>query len=254
MAFKDFFRFVPSDRRAVAVVGGIAVIALCVFVAVDAIEGAKSHERALVEKERLMVELNARKDSIEAERRGREYGKGKRKNAAWSYGKRGGGNGGYGRSNGKRDYDYGKRNGEDERAKVQSNKFKELTKVDVNTADTALLRRIPGVGEKISVAIVNYRNRLGGFADVKQLLDVKIVSPELLQWFCVGDASEVKRIGINTASFQALNGHPYISYDQTKALLQFRRLYGDIRDAEHLRSLGIFNEEEVERLLPYLTF
>lgn len=231
-------------------VGGIAVIALCVFVAVDAIEGAKTHEEALMKKEELMVELNARKDSVEAMRREREYGKRGWKGRNVRYERKGGGDAH--RMYGKNDYE--RKNGEDERAKVQSNKFKELTKVDVNTADTAQLRRIPGVGEKISVAIVNYRNRLGGFADVKQLLDVKIVSPELLQWFCVGDASEVKRIGINTASFQALNGHPYISYDQTKALLQFRRLYGDIRDAEHLRSLGIFNEEEVERLLPYLTF
>ena len=133
-----------------------------------------------------------------------------------------------------------------------SKKFRTLTKVDINTADTVLLRRVPGVGKKISEAIVAYRKKLGGFYSVEQLRELKIVSPELLEWFEV--SAEVRKIPVNRASFQALNRHPYISYEQTKALLQYIRLYGKVKDEQTLVETGMFTKEEVERLKPYLAF
>lgn len=137
---------------------------------------------------------------------------------------------------------------------VETKKFHTLTKVDVNEADTAMLRRIPGIGEKISVAIVRYRQRLGGFHSVEQLREISIVSPELLEWFTVSSSAAVQKIHLNKASFQVLNSHPYISYEQTKALLQYIRLYGKVKDEETLLATGIFTKEEVERLKPYLAF
>ena len=133
-------------------------------------------------------------------------------------------------------------------------KFQSLTKVDANEADTALLRRIPGIGEKISEAIVRYRTRLGGFYAVEQLTEIKIVSPELLEWFTISPSPSVQQINLNQASFQQLNSHPYISYEQTKALLQYIRLYGKVENEETLISTGIFTTEELERLRPYITY
>ena len=147
-----------------------------------------------------------------------------------------------------------RRDEREDRVTYTSNKFRSLTKVDVNTADTALLRRIPGVGEKISEAIVKYRKRLGGFHSVEQLTEIKIVSPELLEWFEVPSSPNLQSINLNKASFQALNRHPYISYEQAKALLQYIRLYGKVKDEKALLETGIFSKEEVERLKPYMTF
>lgn len=142
----------------------------------------------------------------------------------------------------------------EEKLEHTSNKFQSLTKVDVNTADTAMLRRIPGVGAKISDAIVRYRKRLGGFHSVEQLLDIKIVSPELLDWMEVSSSPNLQKLNLNKASFQALNNHPYISYEQTKALLQYIRLYGNVKDEETLLATGIFTKEEVEKLKPYIAY
>lgn len=140
-----------------------------------------------------------------------------------------------------------------EKTEHTSNKFHTLTKVDVNTADTAMLRRIPGVGAKISEAIVRYREKLGGFYSVEQLREIKMVSPELLEWMEVSSPN-VQKIPVNEASFQALNSHPYISYEQTKALLQYIRLYGKVKDEQALLETGIFTKEDVERLKPYLVY
>lgn len=137
---------------------------------------------------------------------------------------------------------------------VETKKFHTLTKVDVNEADTSMLRRIPGIGEKISVAIVRYRQRLGGFHSVEQLREISIVSPELLEWFTISSSAAVQKIHLNKASFQALNSHPYITYEQTKSLLQYIRLYGEVKREETLMSTGIFTKEELERLRPYITY
>ena len=134
-------------------------------------------------------------------------------------------------------------------------KFDRLTKVDPNTADTALLQRIPGVGTWISRNIVAQRKSLGGFHAVEQLLEVKYFSPELLEWFEVDTlTAKIEKISINTASFQRLNSHPYISYEQTRDLLRYIRLYGRIADIDALRRTGIFTEDELMRLQPYLQF
>lgn len=134
-------------------------------------------------------------------------------------------------------------------------KFDRLTKVDPNTADTALLQRIPGVGTWISRNIVAQRKRLGGFHAVEQLLEVKYFSPELLEWFEVDTlTAKIEKISINTASFQRLNSHPYIAYEQARNLLRYIRLYGRIADIDALRRTGIFTENELARLQPYLQF
>lgn len=134
-------------------------------------------------------------------------------------------------------------------------KFDRLTKVDPNTADTALLQRIPGVGTWISRNIVEQRKSLGGFHAVEQLLEVKYFSPELLEWFEVDTlTAKIEKISINTASFQRLNSHPYIAYEQARDLLRYIRLYGRIADIDALRRTGIFTENELARLQPYLQF
>lgn len=139
------------------------------------------------------------------------------------------------------------------RSKFMSDKFQTTTIIDPNTADSTTLRRIPGIGTHISRSIIRYRERLGGFHHIEQLLEIKIFSPELLEWFEIS-SPDINTININEASFQKLNSHPYISYDQTRALLKYIRLYGNIRNIEQLSTTNIFTEEEIEKLTPYITF
>lgn len=135
-----------------------------------------------------------------------------------------------------------------------SAKFRTLTPVDVNTADLATLCRIPGVGEGIGGAILRYRSRLGGFYSTRQLLEIGIVSAELLEWFTVADTASLSKLPINTASFHAVNSHPYITYDQARSLMRYIRLYGGIKDEPSLLSTGIFEAEDMERLRPYIEY
>jgi competence ComEA-like helix-hairpin-helix protein len=286
--FKDFFYFIKSDRRAIVALGCVAVFAIGVLVVVDA---WKDKENGTIAKEKVSVEEEKDEERVEvvmrefdpntvdsltlvgfglkdwkvrnflhyraagkvfrsAEEMGKTYGwteeDVERVRGYVRVGKE------YEKKDVKKWEMREKVEGSEDRQAYTSNKFRTLTKVDVNMADTALLRRVPGIGGKISEAIVEYRERLGGFHSVEQLMEIKMVSPELLEWFEV--SAEVRKIPVNRASFQALNRHPYISYEQTKALLQYIRLYGKVKDEKALIETGIFTEEEVKRLKPYLAF
>ena len=139
-------------------------------------------------------------------------------------------------------------------SQYKSNKFTELTQVDVNKADTSLLKKIPGVGDGIACMILRLRDKLGGFTSVEQLSLIDVMTPELMQWFKVDEDVEIRRININKASFKTLVTHPYITADQTKTILNYIRIYGKITDLEMLRTIGIFTEEELKQLEPYLEF
>lgn len=133
-------------------------------------------------------------------------------------------------------------------------KFTVKTLIDPNTADSALLCSIPGIGKAISSNIIKYRDRLGGFTDVNQLLECRYFTPELLEWFAMAESPEIRKIHINTASFAQLVSHPYISKEQTKEILNYIRLNGAMDSKETLRRTNIFSEEELSRIAPYLEF
>ncbi len=54
-------------------------------------------------------------------------------------------------------------------------------RLDLNTATAAQLQRLPGIGEKISAAIVTWREENGGFRTVEELLQVPGIGEKRLE-------------------------------------------------------------------------
>ena len=59
---------------------------------------------------------------------------------------------------------------------------------------------------------------------------------------------------LNDASFKDLVHHPFLSYEQVKAVKNFQRKYGRIRNMTELLILPEFTVEDTLRLSPYLQF
>ena len=133
-------------------------------------------------------------------------------------------------------------------------KFDHLVVVNVNEADSMTLCSIPGIGSGVSRAIIKFRDDLGGVYDKKQLLEISIVSEDMLEWMDVGRNVKLRTLNINRASFSVLNRHPYINYEQAKALVGYMRLYGRIGDERVLMATGIFSADEIRKLRPYLRY
>ena len=136
---------------------------------------------------------------------------------------------------------------------VKAFKYPEGTLVDVNSADTAELKKIPGIGSGIAGGIVRYRERLGGFYALSQLEEVKHVTPELLKWFKL-DNDSIRKLEINKASLDKLCAHPYLTFYQAKVIVEHRRKKGQIKSLSQLALYEEFTEKDLERLSAYVSF
>lgn len=130
-------------------------------------------------------------------------------------------------------------------------KFSSDTLLDLNTVDTLTLQRVPGIGSGFSRMIVNRREKLGGYVDTRQLLELNHFPADALRWFVVGD-SAVRRLNVNTASFSDLLRHPYLDYDQVRAIFRYRERVGYIHSLQDLSNDTSFTVDDLMRLQPYV--
>ena len=129
--------------------------------------------------------------------------------------------------------------------------------VELNTADSAALRSVSGIGPKTVGAILAYRERLGGFLRAEQLAEVPGVTERnyekiLKQIYC--NSCKIRKIDINFASPKVLGRHPYIAPQVLRKLLKARQLKGGWSTAEELIEEHIMTRKEAARLAPYLQF
>ena len=136
---------------------------------------------------------------------------------------------------------------------VKAFKYSEGTLVEVNSADTTELKKIPGIGSGIAGGIVRYRERLGGFYALSQLEEVKHVTPELLKWFKL-DNDSIQKLEINKASLDKLRAHPYLTFYQAKVIVEHRRKKGPIKSLSQLALYEEFTEKDLKRLSAYISF
>ena len=137
---------------------------------------------------------------------------------------------------------------------LRPEKFTQLTVLDLNSVDTLTLRKIPGIGVGYSLAIVRYRERLGGFVSVAQLKEIEGLPARIEEWFSVEAPFEVRTIAINKSDFKTLVRHPYLNYEQVKVITTHIRKYGSLRSWKDLQLYSEFTPQDFERLTPYFVF
>ncbi|MDH6534365.1 helix-hairpin-helix domain-containing protein [Parabacteroides sp. 52] len=139
----------------------------------------------------------------------------------------------------------------------QTEKYRVGTIVELNTADTVVLKKVPGIGSTFSRRIIKYRELLGGFYSVEQLAEVYGIDEDrfqkLKQWFCVNDQLILKS-SFNSLSFDSLNRHPYLNYKQVRAIQRLHKQKGKLTGWENLLLLEEFTASDMERLKYYFCF
>lgn len=136
---------------------------------------------------------------------------------------------------------------------VYTNKIKKGEQIAVNASDTSSLQRIPGIGSYYARQTVRYRDRLGGFVNKKQLLEIENFPEESLQYISI-DTENIKKIKINRLSLSQLRRHPYINYYQARAITDYRRLHGEIKNIKELKLMKEFTESDLNRIIPYIEY
>ncbi len=128
-------------------------------------------------------------------------------------------------------------------------------KIDLNHADTTLLKSLPGIGSYFSTKIIEYRNHLGGYVKVEQLLEIsffKMKQLESIRAKIYIDTHEIKKVSLNQSRFEILEQHPYIG----RALAEYivnRRNRVAFKSIEEIKTSFLVDDELYRKLTPYLS-
>lgn len=137
-------------------------------------------------------------------------------------------------------------------SRLKQEKYEAGVVLELNSADTTELKKIPGIGSGYAAKIVRYRTQLGGYVSVNQLKEIEIPEESFL-WLKVSN-DKITRLKINTNTFSQLNRHPYLNFYQTKAICEHRRKYGPIKDLVQLGLYTVFTQNDLQRIEPYIDF
>jgi competence protein ComEA len=134
---------------------------------------------------------------------------------------------------------------------------KTFTIVDINTADSAKLTQIRGIGGGFATRIIRYRDRLGGFYKKEQLMEVWGVDSLMYQDIAPQlkiDAGKITKININKISLNNFTVFPYLTYKQKNALVAYRDEHGDYSRLADLLNIPIIDEGILRKIEPYIKF
>lgn len=143
----------------------------------------------------------------------------------------------------------------DKQAKPGWQERKGTAIVELNTADSAQLVALYGIGPVTARRILSYRRQLGGFYSVEQLREVQNINEETYQklypQFTV-DTSKIKRININDFKYSDLKRHPYVTTAQLNSIMNYKKLMGRFNAVGDLLKYHLLDTLSFEKVLPYL--
>ena len=140
------------------------------------------------------------------------------------------------------------------RALYGPKKIRSGERIFLNTSDTLMLRRVPGIGSAYAALIYRYGQRLGGYVCVDQLDELPSLPSQLKDYFAIDSTVHPKQLAVNKLSVQALLNHPYINFYQARDIVDYRRKHGRISQLSDLRLFPHFTPSQLQRLAPYLHF
>lgn len=140
---------------------------------------------------------------------------------------------------------------------VSSNNRIPAPLIELNSADSLSLLTVRGIGPSFASRIIRFRDRLGGFYTKEQLKEVyglDSLKYSQIQDQVSIDTKLIQKIDLNTASFEQLKKHPYLTYKQMNAIIQYRQQHGYFQSIEDLNKVAILNKEIIRKIESYFTF
>jgi DNA uptake protein ComE-like DNA-binding protein len=128
--------------------------------------------------------------------------------------------------------------------------------ISLNSADSSNLLVIRGIGPYFAGKIVSYRNSLGGYLSLNQLLEIRgmdTVRLENIRNQVLIDSTYIIKLNLNKVKIEDLRRHPYVSERFAESLLKYRQFAGSLKNTYELIDNHIISEKEYKKLLPYLT-
>lgn len=129
-------------------------------------------------------------------------------------------------------------------------------KLDLNTATAEQLKKVYGIGDKLSKRIVVYREKHQGFANDIELSEIWGLSPEVIanikKQFLIKTPRKINAINLNTATRDQLVIIPYIDYEIASNIIEERTLRDGFTNLDDLIKVEDFPLNKIEIIKLYL--
>ncbi|MFP4288402.1 MAG: helix-hairpin-helix domain-containing protein [Bacteroidales bacterium] len=128
--------------------------------------------------------------------------------------------------------------------------------IEMNTSDTLKWQKLRGIGPVFSKRIVAYRELLGGYYDVNQLMEVygmdSVRYNQILPHLEI-DTLNLRKIDLNTADFVTLVRHPYLNRNQVNSILKIRQTHGNYEIPSDIKKSHLISDSLYNKIRPYLS-
>lgn len=141
-------------------------------------------------------------------------------------------------------------------APLNTSELVSQNRLELNSADSAELVSLPGIGPFFASRILEYRKRLGGFVFPEQLMEVYGIDKERFSVFnsrIWADSTKIKRLKLSDVTADQLSANPYIGAYAARSIVKFREQAGEkVINIAVLVSNRIIREELAKILKYYL--
>lgn len=127
--------------------------------------------------------------------------------------------------------------------------------IELNTADSLKLLDLYGIGPSFSSRIIKYRELLGGYYSIDQLLEV--YGMDSVRWLGFIDriwidTACLRHINLTTVTFRDLLRHPYTDYEMVRSYMNYRDRHGPPASLESVYMGASWPDSSCRRIAPYL--
>ncbi|MEL6655844.1 MAG: helix-hairpin-helix domain-containing protein [Bacteroidota bacterium] len=128
--------------------------------------------------------------------------------------------------------------------------------VDINQASAKEWQRLRGIGPAYSRRIVKFRDKLGGFHSVEQVKETYGLPDSVYQAILLQlrPSPIFKQLSINQATVEDLAAHPYLYYQDARAIVRYREEHGPFQSTTDLAQLYALEPQTLNKMAPYWDF
>ncbi len=130
-----------------------------------------------------------------------------------------------------------------------------ISKTEINSATIEDLKKIRGIGDYFATKIVEYRQKLGGYISLEQLLEIPKMDTSrlrpLLPYLDI-NSKAIRKINVNETSLNQLKSHPYIGNNIASAIINYRQKHGNFALLSDIKKCMLITDAIYVKISPYL--
>ncbi len=126
--------------------------------------------------------------------------------------------------------------------------------IELNSADSSSLVQVRGIGPFFARVIIEHREKLGGYRSKEQVLEVYGMDSTKFARIkdqLMVDSTQISKIDLNSATIKELVHHPYINFNQAKAIVKYREQHGHFKTVAQLQKVHLVKGETYRKIAPY---